>query len=151
MAVALIQLAVYLVPLIAIYFIGGYLERRHYKSIHERERLFVHIPAVTGKRFAGDQPIADSALCVGSVVVSVDHFKRFLAGFRRIFGGEIKSYATLIDRGRREALLRMKEVCPDADMYLNCRIETSTISNGKGKAIGCVEIMAFCTALHYQK
>jgi uncharacterized protein YbjQ (UPF0145 family) len=67
-----------------------------------------------------------------------------------IFGGEMRSYASLIDRGRREALLRMKEQFPSADIFVNCRMETSSISSGQGKAIGCVEVLAFATAIKYQ-
>lgn len=92
-----------------------------------------------------------SEIAVGSVVVSVDHFKRLFMNIRRIFGGEVCSYSPLIDRGRREALLRMKESCPEANMFLNCRLQTSTISNGKGKSTGCVEVIAYSTALHLRK
>ena len=95
------------------------------------------------------RPIAQVALTTGSVVVSVDHYKRVLMVFRQIFGGEIRSYASLIDRGRREAMLRMKESSPGADMFLNCRIETSTISNGKGQATGTIEILAYGTAVTF--
>jgi uncharacterized protein YbjQ (UPF0145 family) len=45
----------------------------------------------------------------GSVVVSVDYFKRFLAGLRTLVGGRVTSYETLLDRARREAILRCKE------------------------------------------
>ena len=41
-------------------------------------------------------------------MVSVDYFKRFLAGLRMIFGGRVSSYESLLDRARREALLRMR-------------------------------------------
>ena len=88
---------------------------------------------------------------MGVVVVSIDYYKRFLMGFRKIFGGELRSYSPLIDRGRRESLLRMKESCPDADLFLNCRLETSTISSGKGKAVGCVEVVAYSTAIKFRK
>ena len=130
-------------------FAGRYAERRHYRSIREREEVLRTTPAVTARTWADGRSVAEAELAVGSVVVSVDHFKRFLMGFRRIFGGEIKSYSPLIDRGRREALLRMKESHPDADLYLNCRLETSAISNGKGKTTGCVEIVAYCTAIKF--
>ena len=128
---------------------GSYAERRHYRSIHEREEKMRTTPAVTAKTWADGRRVAEAELAVGSVVVSVDHFKRFLMGFRRIFGGEIKSYSPLIDRGRREAILRMKESHPDADIYLNLRLETSAISNGRGKTTGCVEIVAYCTAIKF--
>ena len=96
-------------------------------------------------------PIESAELVTGSVVISVDHFKRWLSKFRKIFGGEMKSYVSVIDRGRREAVLRMKEAQPDADIFLNCRLETSTISNGRGKAVGCAEVVAYSTAIRFRK
>ena len=36
------------------------------------------------------------------------NFKRFLANLRRLIGGRVKSYESILDRARREALLRMK-------------------------------------------
>ena len=68
-----------------------------------------------------------------------------------VFGGEMKSYSSIIDRGRREAILRMKESCPDADLFLNCRLETSSISKGKGKVVGCAEVLAYATAVRFQR
>ncbi|MEE3230761.1 MAG: hypothetical protein VX272_06955, partial [Planctomycetota bacterium] len=38
---------------------------------------------------------------------------------------------------------------PGADEYINCRMETSTISSGKGKAMGTVEVIAYSTAITY--
>ncbi len=154
LVVVLVLLFFYSLPILLLfgtYFIGRSIEKRHYKSIKEREGDWNHIPAITGKDMSGLPQVASAELAIGSVVVSIDHFKRWLSGFRKIFGGEMKSYSSVIDRGRREAILRMKETCPDADMFLNCRIMTSTISNGKGKAIGCSEVMAYATAIRFQQ
>jgi uncharacterized protein YbjQ (UPF0145 family) len=137
--------------LIVTWFIGRTLERKHYRRIREREAQWVKVPAITGKQIPDLPPIASAELVVSSVVVSVDHFKRWLSSFRKIFGGEMKSYASVIDRGRREAILRMKERCPDADLFLNCRLETSTVSSGQGKAVGCAEVLAYGTAVRFQK
>lgn len=137
--------------LIALGFASGrYLERKHYMSIARRERERLNSPAVTLRTLPDKRPIASARLAVGSVVVSVDYFKRFLAGFRLFFGGELRSYSPLIDRGRREALLRMKESCPEANLFLNTRLETSSISKGtRGQNIGSVEIVAYSTAITY--
>ena len=129
------------------YLAGRVAEKKHYQSIRKRERKFLHTPAVTSKSLKDSRPVKDSRLAAGSVVVSVDHYKRLLMGFRKIFGGEILSYASLIDRGRREAILRMKESYPNADLFLNCRLDTSTIYNGNGNATGSVEVLAYCTAV----
>ncbi len=131
------------------YVAGRVAESRHYQSIRAREQKLLDVPAVSWKTLNDPRPIAEAVLTTGSVVVSVDYYKRVLMLFRKIFGGEIRSYASLIDRGRREAVLRMKESCPAADLFLNCRIETSTISNGQSKATGTVEILAYATAVTF--
>ena len=143
----IVQLSIPITLLILGFVIGKLAERRHYESIHRREDQIVDLPAVTMKTLSDPRPVKESRLVVGSVVVSVDHYKRFLMAFRRLFGGEIRSYASLIDRGRREAVLRMKESCREADMLINCRIETSTISSGAGKSTGTVEVLAYATAV----
>ena len=109
--------------------VGARIERAHFENIAEREARFANQPALSARELTPPAPIRNAELASGSVVVSVDHFKRFVSGFRMFFGGEVKSYATLIDRARREAVLRMKESQPDADAYINTRLETSTISS----------------------
>lgn len=131
------------------YLAGRYAERRHYESIRTRERGFLAVPNVTGKTLQDPRPVQDAQLAVGSVVVSVDYFKRLLTTFRQLFGGEIASYASLLDRARREAILRMKESCPQADLFLNCRLETATIFSGRRGATGSVEVVAYGTAVWF--
>lgn len=129
---------------------GSLLEKRHYRSIDERERKYGRLPLLTGKKYPMERPIAEARFVSGSVVISYDHFKRFLAGLRMIFGGEVKSYVSLLDRGRREAILRMKEKCSQADLVVNLRIETCSISKGnKRQRLGAVEVFAYGTALWY--
>ncbi len=130
---------------------GSTIEKRHYRSIDAREKQLAEVPLINGKRYPQTRPIAEARLVSGSVVISYDHFKRFLAGLRMIFGGEVKSYVSLVDRGRREAVLRMKAKCPDADLVVNMRIETSSISKGKRRrSIGAVEVFAYGTAVRVE-
>lgn len=132
--------------------VGASIERSHYRSIVEREAGFRARPAISTKELDAPVSIQSASLAVGSVVVSVDHFKRFLSGFRMIFGGEVRSYSSLIDRARREAVLRMKESQPDADAFLNTRLETSTISSTAGnEGMGTIEVLAYGTAVHYDR
>lgn len=129
---------------------GAAIERRHYRSVEERETRFRNQPALSTKRSDRIAVIRSAELAVGSVVVSVDHFKRFLSRFRMIFGGEIRSYSSLIDRARREAVLRMKESRPDAHAYINTRLETSTIASTSGQeGIGTIEVLAYGTAVTF--
>lgn len=148
------ELLIFALPLLVLLVglvVGRITELLHYKSIRRREKHWISIPAISGKSMGDPDSIENAELCVGAVVVSVDHFKRLMMAFRRIFGGEIRSYSSVIDRGRREAWLRMKEAHPNADAFVNCRLMTSTLSNGQNKSIGCMEVVAFGTAITYTK
>lgn len=136
------------------YFAGTYAESKHYQSILVREQALLHLPAITGKNLVDEYTIAEARLVTGSVVVSIDYFKRFVAILKSIFGGNIRSYETLIDRARREATLRMKEMAKGADMILNIRLETCSIGGGTANdrnSIGSVEVLAYGTAIKLKK
>jgi|TARA_Y100000294_G_C8482068_1_gene307185 uncharacterized protein YbjQ (UPF0145 family) len=148
------QLIVVIVLIGLGYFIGSIAEKRHYRSIVSREAQLLHIPAVTVKNMIEqDVDIIDARMIQGSAVISIDHFKRLLASLRNIFGGKVAAYESLVDRARREAVLRMKEKAPNADIVLNTRIETSTIgrSANSRRSIGSIEAIAYGTAVSYRK
>lgn len=146
----LINLVLPILLIVAALITGTIIEKRHYQSIDKREALLGNIVLLNGKEYPKDTPVADAQFVSGSVVISYDYFKRFLAGLRQIFGGEIKSYVSLLDRGRREAILRMKEKCPDADLIINLRLDTSSISKGRRKrGLGTIEVFAYGTALKF--
>lgn len=130
---------------------GTILEKRHFRLIEEREKELQGIPVLTGKQYPTGHPVVESHMVSGSVVVSIDYFKRLLAALRNIFGGEVRSYISLLDRGRREAILRMKEQWPEADLIVNTRVETSSISKGAKNTIGSTEIFVYGTAIRYAK
>lgn len=143
------QLIVFLILIALGYSLGTLAEKRHYKSIAQREEAFLHMPAVTFRKTTVDETAVQNAqLVAGSAVIAIDYFKQFLAGLRNIFGGNLKSYESLIDRARREAILRMKEQAGEADIIVNVRIETATIGKSKRKQKStCVEALAYGTAL----
>jgi uncharacterized protein YbjQ (UPF0145 family) len=134
------------------YGVGTFVEKRHYRRIKAREAATIHLPVTTSKQIDGDlEAVQSVALVQGSAVISVDYFKRLLASLRNIFGGNVKSYESLIDRARREAVLRMKETAPRADMIVNVRIETATIGRKAGKkGVGCLEAFAYGTAVTFK-
>jgi len=128
---------------------GTIVEKRHYRSIQRREKAYLSLPAVTIRTVQyPEEDIKSAELVYGSAVISIDYFKRILAGLRNIFGGTVKSYESLIDRARREALLRMKEMAGDAAVIVNVRIETAAIGRRAHKrGVGCLEAIAYGTAL----
>jgi uncharacterized protein YbjQ (UPF0145 family) len=144
------RLGVPLLMLIAAYFIGSWIERRHYRSIRAREKRWQRLPALTFRTAPTDWVVDDSGLVLGSVVISVDYFKRFLAGLRMLFGGRVRSYESLLDRARREALLRLKREAVERGFHalINVRLETSRLANGRGNnGTAGLEILAFGTGL----
>ena len=145
------ELIIFITLLALGYIFGQIAERRHYKSIFAREKKLLRIPALTIKSMPREDMPVKGELVTGSVVVSVDYFKRFLANLRNLFGGRIKSYETLLDRARREAILRMKEQAAEkgALVIMNVRLETSSInkSSRKRNNVGSVEIFAYGTAI----
>ena len=142
------NLILFLVLLTLGYAVGQYAERRHYRSILEREEKYSGLPAIASK-YPPQQPHYGQALVTGSTVVSVDYFKRFLAALRNLFGGRVTAYESLLDRARRESLLRMKQQAAalGADMVFNVKYETASISKGNGNTIGSIEVLAYGTAL----
>jgi len=145
------DLGVTLILLVGAYLIGSYLERRHFANIRRREKDLVRFPFITLKRPPQGVRVSKAKLVSGNVVVSLDYFKRFLAGLRGLVGGRISAYETLLDRARREALLRMREQAQAAgyDMVINVRLESARLASAArdGKGTAGVEVFAFGTAL----
>ncbi|MCW8949109.1 MAG: YbjQ family protein [Sedimenticola sp.] len=142
------ELIIFLVLMTLGYLVGQYAEKRHYKSIIERERKLKDLHTVAS-RFPPPGKRHEQCLVMGNTVISVDYFKRFIASLRNLFGGRITSYETLLDRARRESLLRMKEQAQEmgAEYVFNVKYETSSISKGQKNTIGSVEVLAYGTAL----
>ena len=151
----LISLGFPLFLLLLAYFIGSHLESNHYKSIREREEATKDMVVINFPRFPFEVEIERADLVMGSVVVSHDYFKRFLAQLRIIVGGRIKAYEPLLDRARREAVLRMKEqaLAHGHNTVVNIRLETSRLANSRrgGKGTAGVEMLAYGTALTTRK
>ncbi len=150
----LVYLGGVLALLVFAYFVGGWIERRHYAEIRRREANARAFPATTFRRIPAGWETLDGALVTANVVISVDYFKRFLAGLRGLFGGRIKSYETLMDRARREALLRLKEQA-DARGYhalINVRLYTSRLANSRqSEGTAGLEVLAAGTGLRLSR
>lgn len=148
------EIIIFIILAVLGYTAGTIAERKHYRSIETRERHYLNLPAVTTKNESfKDSDVEKAILVSGNAVISLDYFKRVLAGLRNIFGGEVVSYQTLIDRARREAILRMKETAGNADVILNLRIETSSIGQtaNRRNTIGSIEAIAYGTAITLKK
>lgn len=140
---------IFLVLLALGYFVGRWKERAHFKSIREREAQYADVLAFA-VRFPPDVVTPqDCRLVTGSVVISSDYFKQFVAGLRTLIGGRLSSYESLLDRARREAMLRMKEEAHrfGSKLVINVKVESTTVSGGARKGLPAMEVIAYGTAL----
>ena len=133
------------------FFFGRRAEVKHFKSLVERETVMNRLPAMASRIPPGDGEY-DQFLVSGSVVIANDYFKSFVAGLRNIFGGKVRTYETLLDRARREAILRMKEKAKalGAEAVFNVKYEASNISGQYTKRMPVIEVHAYGTALKKQ-
>ena len=139
----IIYLLITIVLLSIGYFIGKDIERKHFMSILQRERDLSHIVAFSAKKVP--DTFSNQFLVKGSVVVSSDYFKQFMSAWRMFFGGRMQSYETMLERARREAVLRMKQEAEygNANAIFNVKLETSVLSDQSSQngAIGVVSIL----------
>ena len=142
------DLIIFLVLLASGYAVGRIAERRHYRSILAREKAMANVLVFTN-RFPPLTQQASQALVTGSVVISEDYFKRVVSGLQSLFGGRLRAYESLLDRARREAVLRMKQEARDkgAKMIINVKFQTFSIPGRNPRSFGAVEVMAYGTAL----
>jgi uncharacterized protein YbjQ (UPF0145 family) len=145
----MIDIIVILVLLTLGYGFGTYREKQHYESIREREAQMQNIMVFESRHGMSISRSSGGQLVEGNVVISVDYFKRFVAGLRKLVGGRLSTYESLLDRGRREAVLRMKIRAQElnADQIFNIRYETSSISKGAKDSLGSIEVLVYGSAI----
>jgi uncharacterized protein YbjQ (UPF0145 family) len=131
---------------------GSAAQRRHYRSMNLRYREHSHMLVTDLRTFPqaltrpGTKP---PGLVVCQTVIATDYLKSFLANLRKIFGGEVRSYLQLVERARREALLRVLEEARQRgyNAVCNVRLETADIGGNMGnKGAAMVTLVASGTA-----
>ena len=145
-ALAFGELILFVVLMAVGYVVGRIAEARHYASIKTRERLLQRLTVFTSRFPPTVSQSFDASLVTGCTVVSQDYFKSVAAALYSIFGGRVRSYESLLDRARRESVLRMKHSAMrrGASMIINVKFQAVAIP---GRGIGAVEILAYGTAL----
>lgn len=147
-----IFLSQFLVPVFILalgFFVGRAKERAHFKRIEAEEAELAHIKTFSIKTLP-ESLEAGATLVTGNTVIAVDAFKKLMAMIRMIFGGRLRSYDSLMERARREVLLRVKREADEmgADAIYNFRLEYSSI--GQQPQASGVEILAYGTAVKYK-
>jgi uncharacterized protein YbjQ (UPF0145 family) len=134
---------------------GKTIEHLHDQDLKKRERRHRRLPALTTRRVPADWQVEDAHLLTGSVVISLDYWKRFAASIRQFFGGNVRSFETLFLRSRREALVRLKEAAAakGCDAVIGVRLESAELANqgANGKGTAGVELFVVGTGLRIKR
>lgn len=128
---------------------GRWIERRHYAALRRRERLLADILVFAVRLPPARLAAPATSLVAGSAVIADDYFKSLVAGLHSFFGGRVRSYESLVDRARREAVLRMKAEARrrGAGMIVNVKLQTFSIPGRRPGSTRAVEVLAYGTAL----
>lgn len=121
---------------------GRHIERKHLNELEERERELAYIRVDTN-RFAISE--STGQLVSSNVVLSHDYFKYIISMIQSLLGGRLTTYETVVDRARREAMIRLKLEAQKmgANHIMGLRLSTTEM----GMEGGMVEVFAVGTAV----
>lgn len=129
------------------WFFGRRNEQAHLQELATSEKVLGLI-ILSSERFYEPQLARETQgdLVIGSVVIAQDYFKMIIARLLSLVGKNLTTYETLLDRARREALVRMKLQAQyqGYNQIYGVRLEVSNI-NQMGSM---VEAIAYGTAVH---
>lgn len=145
----LLRMALRIVLVPIAFVVGGFQDRRHGRSLDERQALFKAITVTNLKRVTRPDTVVKASLVIGQVVIATDYYKSFATGLKNFIGGEMKNAISLCTRGRREALLRLLEQAHamGATEVWNVRYGFSNIAGAGTSAALQVELIAYGTAI----
>ena len=148
---ALIQLLPFAILILLGLVVGKTTETRHLRRLDQREQALVDMLVTDIRSFPGGVDVAKPPTMVfGQAVIATDYLKSFLAKLRKILGGELKSYRSLMTRARREATLRMMEEAhaQGYNAVCNLRLDSADIGGMAGRR-GVAMVEAFATGTAY--
>lgn len=140
----IVGLLITLALLVLGFVVGTWAERRHFRRIAAREEANLGIVQTQSRMFLSPIPgVRPPQILCAETVVASDYFKNFLAQIRKIFGGEMRSYHSLMVRARKEALLRLVEQARGLgfNAICNVRLEPADVGGNlqkKGAAMVCI-------------
>lgn len=122
---------------------GGSVEKKHLEELAAREAQVKDILLSTLEEPEADVSVLPPKVVSGEAVISSDYFKSWLWGFRNFFGGESTTFSVLVERARREALLRMVEAAKREGYTAICNVRfdsvdlagSATNANGQSRMI----------------
>lgn len=124
-----LQLVLFLAPLVICgLIIGRTVERRHFARLDQFDAENSDFLVSQLKSFpmiASDGP--DPSIVMAEVVIASDYLKTFLSAWRRIFGGELRSFQSLQTRAKREVVQRLIQSAQNAGFNAICNVRMNTV------------------------
>jgi uncharacterized protein YbjQ (UPF0145 family) len=138
----LVQVAFFLILFGIGFSFGRYNERKHFASLQAQEAALAYI-TLDNSRFAESE--RSGQLISSNVVISHDYFKYVIANIQNFLGGRLTSYESVVERARREAIVRLKLEAQKmgAQHIMGLRLSTTDL----GMQGGMVEVFAYGTAI----
>ena len=121
---------------------GRYNEGKHFRYLDEQEQRLAYI-RVNNSRFVVSE--YSGHMISSNVVISHDYFKYAIANVQNMLGGRLTSYESVVERARREAIVRLKLEAEKigATQIMGIRLSTTEL----GMQGGMVEVFAYGTAI----
>lgn len=138
----LLKIIVFVILFMIGWSVGRHVERKHFNELNSQEQRLAYITLDT-HRF---QTSPHTGHMVSSnVVISHDYFKYVLANIQNFFGGRLTHYESVVERARREAIVRLKLEAEKmgATHIMGLRLSTTEL----GMQGGMVEVFAYGTAI----
>ncbi len=111
--------------------VGSTIERKHFRDLQARETACSDVFVTQIDNF----PLASPAnqppmMLIADTVIATDYLKTFLAGLRNLFGGEMRGYGRMVERARRESLLRLVEAAKARGYNAICNVRLDMVDIG---------------------
>ena len=121
---------------------GRFNERKHLQYLDEQEQRLAYIRVNNSRFIVSTLP---GHMISSNVVISHDYFKYAIANVQNMLGGRLTSYESVVERARREAIVRLKLEAEKigADQIMGTRLRTTEL----GMQGGMVEVFAYGTAI----
>lgn len=136
-------------------FAGRAAEKKHLRSLEEREKACAGFSVTDLRATPGCDPGVTPELVCGEATIASDYFKTFVSGLKNILGGNVPEFERLQMRARREAVLRMVETARGRgfDAVANLRITTADIGGNAtgGKGLPMATVLVSGTAYARRK
>lgn len=138
----IIQIVIFAILFSVGFGFGRYNERKHLQYLDEQEQRLAYIQ-VNNSRFI--ESTLPGHMISSNVVISHDYFKYAIANVQNMLGGRLTSYESVVERARREAIVRLKLEAEKmgADQIMGIRLSTTEL----GMQGGMVEVFAYGTAI----